>query len=49
MFMLELELTEPFQFAMIISQDQVWFLNPCKAHISIDKAILRLPLSVAWR
>ncbi|KAF9446298.1 hypothetical protein P691DRAFT_733572 [Macrolepiota fuliginosa MF-IS2] len=33
------------ELAMIVSRDQVLFLNPCRAHLSVDRAALRLPLS----
>ncbi|KAF9446297.1 hypothetical protein P691DRAFT_776972 [Macrolepiota fuliginosa MF-IS2] len=33
------------EFAMIVSRDQVLFINPCKAHLSMRRASLRLPLS----
>ncbi|KXN87239.1 Sacsin [Leucoagaricus sp. SymC.cos] len=37
------------EFAMIVSQDQVLFLNPCQAHLSVGRATLRLPLSTVRR
>ncbi|KXN83781.1 Sacsin [Leucoagaricus sp. SymC.cos] len=37
------------EFATIISGGQVWFINPCKAYLSIDNTILRLPLSVVQK
>ncbi|KAF9446296.1 hypothetical protein P691DRAFT_673937 [Macrolepiota fuliginosa MF-IS2] len=38
------------EFAMIVSRDQVLFLNPCKHHLAFDRrASLRLPLSIVRR
>ncbi|KAF5350096.1 hypothetical protein D9756_009164 [Leucocoprinus leucothites] len=37
------------EFAMVISQDQVWFMDPCKTYIGIEKAVLRLPLLAVRR
>ncbi|KAJ3574308.1 hypothetical protein NP233_g1854 [Leucocoprinus birnbaumii] len=37
------------EFATVVSQGQVWFINPSKTYIGIDNAILRLPLSAVQR
>ncbi|KAF5349962.1 hypothetical protein D9756_009229 [Leucocoprinus leucothites] len=37
------------ELAMIVSGDQVLFLNPCKAHLSVERVALRRPLSVVRR
>ncbi|XP_006457065.1 hypothetical protein AGABI2DRAFT_181424 [Agaricus bisporus var. bisporus H97] len=33
------------ELVMIISRDQVLFLNPCKGHLTLDRAVVQIPLS----